>query len=96
MHLQQIGLADVHILAQPRQLVGLGHQAVEDFAGHRHQIWMRHPGAVMAITGFALLVGAHAGQRRVIRSGITTIGNLRGHAPHGEGTPAVAGLDQQQ
>ena len=42
-------------------LVGLRHDAVEDFERDGHQAGVRDPGAVVAVGGLALLVGADAG-----------------------------------
>ncbi len=96
VHFQQILLGDVHIFAQPVQLVGLGHEPVEDFLGDGHQVRMRHPGAIVTIAGFPFLVRAHPGHGSLIGGGIAAIRDLGRHAAHGEGAAAVAGLDQQQ
>ena len=47
------------IIALDIKLVGRRHQGVEHLHGHGHEIGMRHPGAVMAVARFPLLVGPH-------------------------------------
>ena len=56
---------------------------------------MGDPGAVVAGLGLALLVGAHLGEGDLVDLRVASIGNLRGHAAHGEGAAAVAGLDEE-
>ena len=56
---------------------------------------MRDPGAVVAVGGLALLVGAHRGDRLLVGDRIALDGDERGHAAHGADAAAVAGLDQQ-
>ena len=56
---------------------------------------MGDPGAVMAVAGLALLVGAHLGEGRLVGLRIVLDRNLRRHAAHGEGAAPMAGLDQQ-
>ena len=41
-----------------RDLIGLRHEAVEDFERDGDEAGMRDPGAVVAVGGLALLVGA--------------------------------------
>ena len=57
---------------------------------------MGDPGAVVAVAGLAFRVGAHLGEGGLVGGGIALHGDLRSHAAHGEGAPAVAGLDQLQ
>ena len=57
---------------------------------------MGDPGAVVAVAGLALLVGADLGERRLVGFGVALDRDLRRHAAHGEGAAAVAGLDEQQ
>ncbi len=57
---------------------------------------MRDPGAVVAVGGLALLVGAHLGEGGLVGGRVVLHRDLRRHAAHGEGAAAVAGLDQQQ
>ena len=92
---EQFLLADVDVLAQLAELVGLRHQPVEHLHRHRHQVGMRDPGAVMAGLGLALLVGAHLGEGDAVDLLVAPVGDLRRHAAHGEGAAAVAGPDQQ-
>ena len=66
MHFQQLGLADIHVLALLVELVGLRHQPVEHFHRHRHEIGMRDPGAVMPVAGLAFLVGLDLGEGRLV------------------------------
>ena len=57
---------------------------------------MGDPGAVVAVAGLALLVGAHLGEGGLVGARVALDRDLRRHAAHGEGAAAVAGLDQQQ
>ena len=59
MDLQQVCGGDATSSQLAVQLVRGRHQAVEDLHRHRHEPRMRDPGAVVAVTGLALLVGAH-------------------------------------
>jgi hypothetical protein len=74
----------------------LRHQPVEHLVRHRHEVGMGDPGAVMAVAGFALLVGLDLGEGGGIGLGVVLDRDLRRHAAHGEGAAAMAGLDQQQ
>ena len=56
---------------------------------------MRDPGAVVAVAGLALLVGAHLGEGGLVGRRIVLDRDLRRHAAHRERAAAVAGLDQQ-
>ena len=56
---------------------------------------MRDPGAVVAGTHLAQLVGAHARERQCVRRRVAGNRDLCGHAAHRQGTAAMAGLDQQ-
>ncbi len=71
------------------------HQAVEDLHRDRHEARVRDPGAVVAVAGLAFLVGAHLGDRRVVRRRIALDRDLRGHAAHRERAAAMRRLDQQ-
>ena len=95
--LQQVVAGDLYIRKRlVGNLVGAGHQPVEDLQRHRHQRRMGHPGAVMAVVGFAFLVGAHFIESGFIGDRIALDRNLRRHATHGMGAAPVTGLDQQQ
>ena len=56
---------------------------------------MRDPGAVVAVGGFALLVGADAGDGALVGFGVGLDGDERGHAAHGVDVAAMAGLDAE-
>ena len=56
---------------------------------------MRHPGAVMAVAGLALLVGMDAAHRLVVGLRIVLDRNLRRHAAHRMHFAAMAGLDHE-
>ncbi len=56
---------------------------------------MRDPGAVVAVGGFALLVGADLRERSLVRFGIRLDGDEGGHAAHGVDAAAMAGLDAE-
>jgi hypothetical protein len=56
---------------------------------------MGNPGAIVAQTGFAFFIGAHAGQGGIVGGGVVLDGNLGGHAPHGVGPPFVARRNDQ-
>ena len=62
----------------------------------RHQIGMRHPGAVIAVAHLALLVGAHLGECGFVRGLIVFDRNLRRHAAHRERAAEMTGLHQQR
>ena len=94
-HPQEIRGRHVDVLAQAAEVVRAGHQAVEDLARHRHEPRVRDPGAVVAVAGFAFLVGAHACERARVRIGIVLDRDLRGHAPHRERAAAMAALDHE-
>ena len=94
-HRQQVGAADVHVLAQAPEVVRPRHQAVEDLPRNRHQPRVRDPGAVVAVAGLALLVGAHARERLVVRRGVVLDRDLRRHAAHRESAAAMAALDHE-
>src|SRR5579875_1245658 len=96
VHLEQVLLADLHVLAQAMELVRPRHQPIEDFLRDGHEIGMRHPGAVVAVGGLALLVGAHALERLGIRLRVAPVRDLRGHAAHRKGAAAMARPDEQQ
>ena len=53
---------------------------------------MRDPGAVVAGAHLAQLVGAHLVERRVVGGRVVLDRDLRGHAAHGVGAAAMAGL----
>ena len=57
---------------------------------------MRDPGAVVAVARLPLLVRLDAGEGGGVGLRVVLDRDLSGHAPHGEGAPAVAGLDQLQ
>ncbi len=94
MHFQQIVARRRHILAQPIELIGAGHQAVEHLLGDRDEVRVRHPGTIVAVAGFALLVGADAGEGGVVGGGVVLDRDLRRHTAHSKGAAAMAGLDQ--
>jgi hypothetical protein len=55
---------------------------------------VRHPGAVVAVGGFALLVRAHLGERGVVRLfGSFLMGICAAMPPMAKHTALVAGLD---
>ncbi len=93
--LQQFLLADIHVLALAGELVR-AFELAEDFHRDLHEIGMGDPGAVMAVGGFAFLVGADLVEGRLVRRLVAFDRNLRGHAAHREGAALVAGLYQQQ
>jgi hypothetical protein len=86
----------VHIFALAVNLVGRRHHLVELLFGNADQTGMGHPGAVVAVFGFALFVGAHFSQRRLIGFRIVLNRNLGRHAAHGVNAAPVAGFDKQQ
>ena len=74
-------------------LVGLRHDAVEDFDGDGDEAGVRDPGAVVAVGGFALLVGADLREGALVGDGVGLDGDEGAHAAHGVSVAAVAGLD---
>ena len=62
---------------------------------HRHEVRVRHPGAVEAVAGLALLVLAHLRERDCVDLGVAPAGDERRHAADGVRAAAVAGLHQQ-
>ena len=91
--LEQIFRADVGN-GQDLHLIRARHGRIENRARDVDQSRMRDPGAVVAERRFALFVGAHFRQRIFIGHRIVTIGNLCGHAAHGQNAAPVAGLNQ--
>jgi hypothetical protein len=77
------------------QVVRAWHQAVENFARDRHEPGVCDPGAVVAVAGFALLVGAHARECDLVGPGVVLDGDLRRHPAHRESSAAVAALDHE-
>mmetsp|Transcript_33577 Transcript_33577/g.54619 ORF Transcript_33577/g.54619 Transcript_33577/m.54619 type:complete len:340 (-) Transcript_33577:492-1511(-) len=73
-------------------LVGPRHVRVEGRLGNGHEGGVGHPGAVVPQPRLALLVGRHRRHRPLVHRRVLG-GDLRGHAPHGEGAPPVAGVD---
>ena len=65
---EKIKRIDLYILAQAIQLVGAGHNLVEFLKGNRDQARMGNPCAIVAVGGFALLVGEDAGERGFSRT----------------------------
>ena len=92
----QVGGRHVHVGALVLDLVGAGHETVEDFERHRHQAGVCHPGAVVAIGGFTNFILPHLFQGRVVGGRVVFDGNLGGHAADGVHTPAVACLHHQR
>ena len=76
-------------------LVGLRHDAVEDFERDGDEAGMRDPGAVVSVGGFAFLVGADASEGALVSLGVGLDGDERRHAAHGGDVAAVAGLDAE-
>ena len=66
------------------------------FGRDRHQTGMRHPGAVVAVAGLALLVGAHLCERLLVQRLVALDGDEGGHAAHGVRAAPMAGLDAEQ
>ena len=93
---QEIGGRDRDILPQALQLVRAGHQLVEHALGDRDEAGVRDPGAVVSVRRLAALVGLDLRERGAVELGVTLDRNLRGHATHGVGAAAVAGLNQGQ
>ena len=87
--------ADLDVRQRLLQLVRRRHQPVEDLHRDRHEARVRDPGAVVPVARLALLVGAHLGERFLVRLRVVLDRDLRRHAAHREGAAAVAGLDQQ-
>ena len=56
---------------------------------------MCDPGAVVAVGGLALLVGADTGHGLLIGNGVGLDGDERRHAPHRGDVAAMAGLDAE-
>lgn len=95
VHVEQVVLANAHVLAAHKQLVGRGHVLVEDFDGDAGEGRVGDPGAVVAGAHLAQLVGAHAVHGRVVGGLVVLDGNLRRHAAHGVHAALVARLDEQ-
>ncbi len=57
---------DTHVLALAGNLLGFLHHGIELGLGDRHETGMGDPGAVMAVTGLALLGGMDAAHRLVV------------------------------
>src|SRR5260221_4983218 len=96
LEIDQVFCRDVDVVALFGDLIRRFHRFVERFFRDRHQAGVSHPGSVMAIGRFAVLVRAYFGERGVIRGRIVLDRDLRRHAAHGKGAALVAGLDQQQ
>ncbi len=77
-------------------LVGLGHDAVEDFERDGDQAGVGDPGAVVAVGGFAFLVGADLRDGDVVGDGVGLDGDEGAHAADGGGVAVVAGLDGEE
>ncbi len=92
---EQVGGGGVVVGELLRDLVGLRHDAVEDFKGDGDEAGVRDPGAVVAVGGFAFLVGADLGEGALVGFGVGLDGDERGHAAHGVDAAAVAGLDAE-
>src|SRR3954454_7275822 len=93
---EQLGRADVDVVALAVDLVGAAAQDLVEL-GHRglDHVGVRHPGAVEARGGLALLVGRHRLDRALVGLGVLARGDQRGHAAHGMRAAPVARLDQQ-
>ena len=92
---EQVVRGHLDVVAAPVDLVGpIAEDRVEHVAADRYQARMRHPGAIEAVAGLALLVGAHLGQRRLVQLGVAA-GDERGHAADRVRAAPVAGAHQQ-
>ena len=80
---EQVGGGGVVVGELLVDLVGLRHEAVEDFEGDGDEAGVRDPGAVVAVGGFALLVGADLGEGALVGFGVGLDGDEGGHAAHG-------------
>ena len=95
MNFQKLLPADLHILAQPAEMVRRWHMLIENGPGDRHEIGMGHPCAVVPCPDLAQLIFADGSERLVIRLGIATVRDEGRHASHREGSAPVTGLDEQ-
>ncbi len=92
---EQVARGDVDVLALAVELVRRLHVLVEDRLGDRDEPRVRDPGAVVPVGHLAELVGAHLGERGLVRLRVVLDRDLRGHAAHGVDVAAVAGLDEE-
>ena len=76
---KEIVAGDVDVLATTVQLVRRRHVLVEDFDGDGRQGRVGNPGAVVAGTNLAQLVGADALHGLVVGGGVVLDRDLRGH-----------------
>ena len=92
---EQVARGDVDVLALAVELVRRLHVLVEDRLRDRDEPRVRDPGAVVPVGHLAELVGAHLGERGLVRLRVVLDRDLRGHAAHGVDVAAVAGLDEE-
>ncbi len=95
VRLDQFLLADIHVLALAGELVR-AFELAEDFHRDLHEIGMGDPGAVMAVLGFAFLVGADLVEGGLVGGFVALHGDLRRHAAHREGAALMAGLHEKE
>ena len=95
VHVEEVVLANLDVLAAHKQLVRGGHVLVEDVGGDGGQGRVGDPGAVVAGADLAQLVGADIVHGHVVGLLVVLDGDLGGHAAHGVDAALVAGLDEQ-
>ena len=93
---QQVLRRDGDVLALAVDLVRARHERVEDLHRDRHQAGVGDPGAVVAVAGLALLVGAHLRERLLVGRRVVLDRDLGRHAADRVRVARVAGLDRQQ
>src|SRR5207253_11328099 len=94
--IEQVLCRDLDVFALFVDLIGLRHHGVERIERELYHSRMRHPRPVMAVVGFALLVGPHLGERVLVRLWIILHRDLRGHSTHSKNVPAVTRLDAEE
>ena len=95
VHVEQILLANLDVLAAVEELVGGGHVLVEDLKGDAGKGGVGNPGTVVAGAGLAELVGTDTLHGLVVGGLVVLDGDLGSHATHGVDAALVAGLDEE-
>ena len=95
VHVEEVVLTNLDFLATHKHLVGGRHVLVEDFRGNDGESGVSDPGAVVAGTDLAQLVGADVLHGLVVGGLVVLDGDLGSHAAHGVDAALVAGLDEE-
>ena len=96
MQVEQVARLHVHVVALAVDLVrAVAQHGVELGLRRGDQVGVRHPRAVEAVSGLALLVGRHLLDRTRRHLGVAAVRDERTHAADREGSALVARLHEQ-